>query len=333
MGRATIDQLLPEARRDLDRVAPADLEAEVDAGALVVDTRCGEHRQRDGELPGSVVVDRNCLEWRLDPSSPHRLPEVEDHDRRVILVCSEGYGSSLAAAGLRRLGLHRATDLDGGYLAWRSATDARQRAEAGGHWEDAHRSRAPDELSWYQPEARTSLDLVAAAGVETSAPLIDVGGGASVLVDDLLARGHTDLTVLDVSATSLDRARHRLGPDADRVAWVAHDVLSWRPERRYGLWHDRAVFHFLVDGADRAAYLAVLHAALAPEGAVVVGTFAADGPESCSGLPVERYAPDALAEALGPELVVEATRREEHHTPSGAVQPFTWVLARALRGP
>ena len=116
---SAVDALLTEARADLDRVAPADLVAEMAAGALVIDTRPSEQRRRDGDLPGALVVDRNVLEWRLDPTSPHHIPEVANADVRVIVVCNEGYSSSLAAATLRRLGLRRATDLAGGYQAWR----------------------------------------------------------------------------------------------------------------------------------------------------------------------------------------------------------------------
>jgi rhodanese-related sulfurtransferase len=117
-----VDELLLEARRGLDRVAPAELEAEMAAGALVVDTRPADQRHRDGEMPGAVVIDRNVLEWRLDPTSPHRIAEAGDPTRRVIVVCNEGYSSSLAAETLRRLGLHRATDLEGGFQAWKAAT-------------------------------------------------------------------------------------------------------------------------------------------------------------------------------------------------------------------
>ena len=120
MPQVNIDALLAAARSDLDRVEPVDLAAEVAQGALVVDTRPAEQRDRDGDLPGAVVIDRNVLEWRLDPTSPHRIPEVADHDRRVIVVCNEGYSSSLAAATLRQLGLRRATDVVGGFQAWRS---------------------------------------------------------------------------------------------------------------------------------------------------------------------------------------------------------------------
>lgn len=120
-----IDELLAQARTRLDRVHPAGLAGEFAAGALIVDTRPIEQRRRDGELPGAVVIDRNVLEWRLDPSSPHRRPEVTGYDRRIVIVCAEGYSSSLAAATLRDLGLHRATDLEGGFLAWRAYVGSR----------------------------------------------------------------------------------------------------------------------------------------------------------------------------------------------------------------
>ena len=121
IGRARIDGLLDDARRGLDRVEPVDLAKEMAAGALVVDTRPADQRGRDGELPGAVVIDRNALEWRLDPTCPHRIPESSDPDRRIIIVCNEGFSSSLAAATLRQLGLRRATDLAGGFQAWRAA--------------------------------------------------------------------------------------------------------------------------------------------------------------------------------------------------------------------
>jgi len=128
MGRRTVDELLAEARRHLDRVGADHLAAEQAAGALVVDVRSARHRRQDGELPGAVVIDRNTLEWRLDPASPHRIPEATGYDRRIIVVCDEGYSSSLAAATLRKLGLHRATDLVGGYRAWAAGREDTGRA-------------------------------------------------------------------------------------------------------------------------------------------------------------------------------------------------------------
>jgi rhodanese-related sulfurtransferase len=326
--RRSIDEVVEEARRDLDRVAPADLAAEMAAGALVVDIRPVEQRHRDGDLAGAVVIERNVLEWRLDPASRHRIPEASDHDRRVIVVCNQGFASSLAAASLRRLGLRRVTDLDGGIQAWHAYVAASRTEQANAQWEEVYRTRASTEVSWFEAEPALSLELIAAAEVETDTAIIDVGGGASTLVDALVARGYRDLTVLDVSQTALDVVRARLGRDATRVRWIAHDLLTWRPPRRFGLWHDRAVFHFLVASDQRAAYLAVLHAALEPGGAAIVATFAEDGPGMCSGLPTARYAPDDLAAVFGSGIETVTSRREEHRTPAGVIQPFTWLLLR-----
>ncbi len=176
-----------------------------------------------------------------------------------------------------------------------------------------------------------SLRMMRSAGVRTGDGVIDVGGGAAPLVDELLGQGFTDLTVLDVSRVGMSYAQRRLGDTARRVTWVVADVLTWRPPRRYDLWHDRAVFHFLTDADDQRRYVDTLRAAVAPGGHLVIGTFAADGPTRCSGLAVARYGPEGLGERLGPGITVIAADREEHRTPSGTVQPFTWVLARRGR--
>ncbi|MDZ7677336.1 MAG: class I SAM-dependent methyltransferase [Acidimicrobiales bacterium] len=196
------------------------------------------------------------------------------------------------------------------------------------HWDHRYVEVGAEDVSWYEPEPTTSLELLDQVGVTDADSVIDVGGGASRLVDALAARGHTDLTVLDVSQAALDLARQRLGDDAP-VTWVHADLLTWTPERTWAVWHDRAVFHFLTDPADRATYRNLLQRSITPGGLVVVGTFAADGPEWCSGLPVERYDPDHLASELGDQLRLVAATRTEHHTPSGATQPFTWVALRA----
>ena len=326
MQRRSIDDVLAEARRDLDRVAPAELAEDMAAGALVVEIRPIEQRHSNGELTGAVVIDRNVLEWRLDPASPHRIAEVTDYESRIIVVCNEGYASSLAAASLRGLGLYRATDLDGGFQAWRSFADASRAEQAKAHWEQIYRSHDPTQVSWFEAQSTMSLKMIAAANLTPDTAIVDVGGGASMLVDALLARGYRHLTVLDVSQAALDLARGRLGDAASKVQWIAHDLLSWRPPQRYGLWHDRAVFHFLVTSEQRAAYLSVLHAALSAGGVVVVGTFADDGPEMCSGLPTARYAPEELVAALGPDFEMLMSQREEHGTPAGIVQPLTWIL-------
>lgn len=184
-------------------------------------------------------------------------------------------------------------------------------------------------MSWFQPEPQLSLELIAALGVDKSAAVIDVGGGASCLVDHLVGDGWRDVSVLDVSAAALIAARGRLPSDAP-VTWLHQDLLTWTPTRNYRLWHDRAVFHFLVDTAEQTAYLGVLHAAVEPGGAVILATFAPDGPERCSGLPVARYSTDDLATLIGDGFEVVESRREEHTTPSGTCQPFTWVAARTI---
>lgn len=197
------------------------------------------------------------------------------------------------------------------------------------HWEQVYEEKAPDAVSWFQPRPETSLALVSQLGLARDAALIDVGGGASNLVDHLLDAGFTDLTVLDLSGRALAHARARLGERAHRVRWVEADVTTASFERTFQLWHDRAVFHFLVDAQDRARYRERLTAAVAPGGHAIVATFAEDGPERCSGLPVVRYAPEALAHELGEAFTLQASHRELHRTPAGRDQSFVYcVLGR-----
>jgi hypothetical protein len=200
-------------------------------------------------------------------------------------------------------------------------------SERASFWDEAYARRGFESVSWYQSAPTTSLELIEALGVGASVPVVDVGGGASPLVDRLVERGFVDLTVLDVAQAALEEAGRRVGRRVP-VHWLREDVLEWRPARRYGLWHDRAVFHFLVDEADRARYLEVLSAAIEDGGALVMATFADDGPEHCSGLPVARYSADELVALLGERFVTTSTRREIHTTPAGATQPFTWVAGR-----
>jgi trans-aconitate methyltransferase len=199
----------------------------------------------------------------------------------------------------------------------------RRRAE---HWDRVYDTKAPTEVSWYEPTPRVSMQLISKLGVDTEAPVIDVGGGQSHLVDHLLARAFKDLTVLDVSEVALVAGRRRLR--GALVEWLNADVLNWRPERTYGLWHDRAVFHFLTDADDRAAYMRTMRAATAPGSAVVIATFAPEGPDSCSGLPVARYSATELAAELGEGFRAVSTLQEQHVTPTMAVQPFTWIAGR-----
>jgi SAM-dependent methyltransferase len=194
------------------------------------------------------------------------------------------------------------------------------------HWEEVYRGSDPDAVSWYQPEPVVSLELVDLLGVTPEAGVLDIGGGASVFVDRLLARGFADLTILDISDAAIRASRQRVGNDP-RVAWITEDLLSWEPTRPYDLWHDRAVFHFLA-GGEVDSYRNVMRLAVAPGGSVIMATFAPDGPERCSGLPVTRYSADELGAVLGGGFQVVEHRREVHTTPSGAVQPFTWIAAR-----
>lgn len=195
------------------------------------------------------------------------------------------------------------------------------------HWDDVYGSKQVDAMSWFQPSPDTSLRLLAAYA-EPGSPLVDVGAGASSLADALLDAGWSDLTVLDVSARAVDLVRVRLGERASAVDLVVVDIREWRPARTFGAWHDRAVFHFLVDADDRARYAAAAAAAVAPGGVLVVATFAEDGPEQCSGLPTRRYDAEALAAELGVAFDAVHAEREQHVTPWGVVQPFTWVVLR-----
>lgn len=195
------------------------------------------------------------------------------------------------------------------------------------HWDAKYATTGATEVSWYQASPEQSRSLFSECGVGPQHSVIDVGGGASALAPSLVGDGWNDVTVLDVSAEALSAGRGRCS-DPARIHWLNADLLRWTPDRRYDVWHDRALFHFLIEPADVLVYREKLRAALSPGGLAVVATFATDGPTHCSGLPVCRYDTEALAEALGPELTLTASAREEHRTPSSAVQPFTWVALR-----
>lgn len=197
------------------------------------------------------------------------------------------------------------------------------------HWENVYGSRAIDTVSWYQEHAERSLDLIRKLGIARDEPVIDVGGGASVLVDDLLADGYADLTVLDLSRAALTTARTRLGVRAESVRWIEGDVTDIElPHGHYALWHDRAVFHFLTTPEQRDAYVSrVLHA-VRPGGHVIVATFAEDGPTECSGLPVMRYDATRLHGEFGASFELLGHEREEHVTPTGRLQSFLYCFCR-----
>lgn len=202
------------------------------------------------------------------------------------------------------------------------------------HWDRVYREYSPEEVSWYQTESALSLRLIRQAVPETSAAIIDVGGGASTLVDGLLAAGYRRLTVLDLSRAALTAARLRLGAAAESVSWVQADVLSTSLRQdSFHLWHDRAVFHFLTEPSDRRRYLDQARHAVVPGGYVLMATFAPDGPPRCSGLAVARYSPEALQAELGADFELQSSDREEHHTPRGLAQPFTYCLFRTRSRP
>lgn len=198
---------------------------------------------------------------------------------------------------------------------------------AASRWDGAY-AQGEATRSWFEQEPAMSLRMLGKAGVTAADAVIDVGGGASPLAQALLDRGFSDVTVLDVSETGMQYARLRLGPRAGQVRWMAADVLAWQPGRRYRAWHDRAVFHFLTAPQQRRDYLRALGAATGPRAVAVFGCFAPDGPEQCSGLPVARYTPDQLAGELGGEWRLVGQDRQEHVTPAGIVQPFTWAALR-----
>jgi hypothetical protein len=202
-------------------------------------------------------------------------------------------------------------------VTWRSAA----------HWDEAYR-HGDTSRSWFQSRAEVSLRLLDATGVRPTDSVVDVGGGASTLVDALLERGHTDLTVLDISAEGMGAAQRRLGASASQVSWLHLDLLAWRPNRTWDVWHDRAVLHFFTTDVDRQGYLRGLEGATRLGSVAVLGTFAPDGPQQCSGLPVARYDVEKLHAFLGPTWELLANTREEHTTPAGAAQPFTWSAFR-----
>lgn len=204
---------------------------------------------------------------------------------------------------------------------------------AGGqqHWDDVYGARSEDALTWFEATPAVSLDLVR-DHLHPGEPFIDIEAGASRLVDALLDEGFGPLAVLDLSTAALAVSRQRLGPKADDVAWIAADITAWRPERDYAVWHDRAVFHFLTGAEDRAGYARALAHALRPGGIAIIATFAEDGPEMCSGLPVVRYAPEALARELDRlqpgRFEMREARRHMHVTPKGNRQSFQYSVFR-----
>jgi trans-aconitate methyltransferase len=205
-----------------------------------------------------------------------------------------------------------------------SDVDARE-----SHWDEVYRTKHEGEVSWFEEVPLLSLELMAANSGRTDA-IIDIGGGASRLLDALLARDYSDVTVLDISAEALAKARDRVEKQGGKAEWIVADITKWCPGRSYDLWHDRAAFHFLTDPTDQAAYASVLAGALRPGGTAIIATFAPDGPEKCSGLPVMRHDAHSIAAILGRGFQLQQELRHDHRTPWGSVQRFQFSVFRRL---
>ena len=200
------------------------------------------------------------------------------------------------------------------------------------HWEDVYSTKAEAEVSWFQEHPEISLDLIRRTGVDRSGAIIDVGGGASRLVDDLLAGGYSDLTVLDISAAALGVARRRLGTLAGVVTWIEADATAVAlPHHGFDVWHDRAVFHFLTEADQRERYVRAVRHSVRPGGHVIVAAFGPDGPLRCSGLPVVQYSPDRLHDEFGAAFELVEHTSEAHRTPFGTVQQFIYCYCRPSR--
>lgn len=196
------------------------------------------------------------------------------------------------------------------------------------HWEKIFTRKLSSEVSWYRPHLEISLQLITKANItKSAAAIIDIGGGDSSLVDDLLDAGYQNLTVLDISEAALERSKARLGSRADSVTWLHSDITqATLPPNSYDLWHDRAMFHFLTDPALRNTYVRVCTTMLKPGGILIVATFAADGPEQCSGLPTMRFAPEDLERRFGSTFELVETLPELHITPAGKTQSFVYCM-------
>lgn len=197
------------------------------------------------------------------------------------------------------------------------------------HWEKIYTAKAPDAVSWYRPHLETSLALIERAAAGSSASVIDVGGGESTLVDDLLARGYENITVLDISQTAIDANRKRLGKASEGVHWLVADIteVDLGPSA-YDVWHDRAVFHFLTVTSDRVAYVRQVARAVKPGGHVIVSTFGPEGPTKCSGLDVVRYDAESLHREFGVHFRLLVSSKELHRTPFGTIQQFLYCYCR-----
>lgn len=192
------------------------------------------------------------------------------------------------------------------------------------HWENVYSEKMATEVSWYQQYPECSLNLIHATGVAKSASIIDIGGGASTLVDFLLSTDYRNISVLDISSHAIEQAKQRLGERGDRINWIEHDITSFVSGQPFDVWHDRAVFHFLTDADDRSQYVKTLSRSLQPGSHAIIATFNLDGPEKCSGLDIVRYSTESLSAIFSENFKLIETKTEEHKTPNGKSQSFVY---------
>lgn len=193
------------------------------------------------------------------------------------------------------------------------------------HWETVYSTKSPDSVSWFQEHAETSLNFIKKLNLEKGTSIIDVGGGASTLVDDLLVNGYSRLSVLDLSGAALEAAKNRIGANSVNVQWLEADVTEVQfPKHQFEVWHDRAVFHFLTKPEEREAYIKNVTHSVNPAGHIIISTFAEDGPAQCSGLPVMRYSAETLQAEFGEGFLLEEQLKENHNTPFGTTQKFVF---------
>ena len=199
------------------------------------------------------------------------------------------------------------------------------------HWENVYATKSQDQMSWYRAHLDNSLELIMQTGVGKDAAIIDVGGGSSTLVDDLLDRGFADVTVLDISGSAITKRKERLGASAQMVDWIVADITEADlPDGRFDVWHDRAVFHFLTDAADRRKYVDLVTRSLKPDGHLIVASFSLEGPQKCSGLDVVRYSPETMQSEFGGQFALVASLDETHNTPFGTTQEFIYCYFKEV---
>lgn len=196
------------------------------------------------------------------------------------------------------------------------------------HWNKVYETKKPTEVSWYEPMPEISLSYITECKLEKDAAIIDIGGGDSFLAEFLLAQGFSDITVVDISENALERAKERLGEKSEEINWIVADASSFRPERKYDLWHDRAVFHFLTEDTQIKNYLATVNDAIKPGGFLVMGTFSENGPTKCSGLEIKQYSITQMQELFSDGFSTLSCKNIDHETPSGGIQNFTFCSFR-----